>query len=158
MRLTTKGRYAVTAMLDLALHADQGPITLADISMRQGVSISYLEQLFAKLRRSRLVESVRGPGGGYRLAGGPDAISVAQIVEAVNDSMDATRCLGKGDCQDGEICLTHHLWTDLSNRLRNFLNDITLAELVSREDIQRVRSRQDRGCSSAIEPVLERII
>ena len=158
MRLTTKGRYAVTAMLDLALHADQGPITLADISMRQGVSISYLEQLFAKLRRSRLVESVRGPGGGYRLAGGPDAISVAQIVEAVNDSMDATRCLGKGDCQDGEICLTHHLWTDLSNRLRDFLNDITLAELVSREDIQRVRSRQDRGCSSAIEPVLERII
>ncbi|MEH6389308.1 MULTISPECIES: Fe-S cluster assembly transcriptional regulator IscR [Pseudomonas] len=158
MRLTTKGRYAVTAMLDLALHADQGPITLADISMRQGVSISYLEQLFAKLRRSRLVESVRGPGGGYRLAGGPDMISVAQIVEAVNDSMDATRCLGKGDCQDGEICLTHHLWTDLSNRLRNFLNDITLAELVSREDIQRVRSRQDRGCSGAAEPVLERII
>lgn len=158
MRLTTKGRYAVTAMLDLALHADQGPITLADISMRQGVSISYLEQLFAKLRRSRLVESVRGPGGGYRLAGGPDRISVAQIVEAVNDSMDATRCLGKGDCQDGEICLTHHLWTDLSNRLRDFLNDITLAELVSREDIQRVRSRQDRGCATADQPILERII
>lgn len=158
MRLTTKGRYAVTAMLDLALHADQGPITLADISMRQGVSISYLEQLFAKLRRSRLVESVRGPGGGYRLAGGPEAISVAQIVEAVNDSMDATRCLGKGDCQQGEICLTHHLWTDLSDRLRNFLNEITLAELVSREDIQRVRTRQDHSCSGATEQVLERII
>lgn len=158
MRLTTKGRYAVTAMLDLALHADQGPITLADISMRQGVSISYLEQLFAKLRRCRLVESVRGPGGGYRLAGGPDKISVAQIVEAVNDSMDATRCLGKGDCQDGEICLTHHLWTDLSNRLRDFLNDITLAELVSREDIQRVRLRQDRGRSHVAEQALERII
>lgn len=158
MRLTTKGRYAVTAMLDLALHADQGPITLADISMRQGVSISYLEQLFAKLRRSKLVESVRGPGGGYRLAGGPERISVAQIVEAVNDSMDATRCLGKGDCQDGEICLTHHLWTDLSNRLRDFLNDITLAELVSREDIQRVRSRQDRARSNVAELALERII
>lgn len=158
MRLTTKGRYAVTAMLDLALHADQGPITLADISMRQGVSISYLEQLFAKLRRSNLVESVRGPGGGYRLAGGPEMISVAQIVEAVNDSMDATRCLGKGDCQDGEICLTHHLWTDLSNRLRDFLNDITLAELVSREDIQRVRSRQDRARSNVAELALERII
>ena len=161
MRLTTKGRYAVTAMLDLALHEDQGPITLADISLRQGVSISYLEQLFAKLRRSNLVESVRGPGGGYRLAGGPEAISVAQIVEAVNDSMDATRCLGKGDCQDGQVCLTHHLWSDLSNRLREFLNDITLAELVSREDIQRVRSRQDgRGCSSASQVVstLERII
>ncbi|HDZ55466.1 MAG TPA: Fe-S cluster assembly transcriptional regulator IscR [Pseudomonas xinjiangensis] len=161
MRLTTKGRYAVTAMLDLALHEDQGPITLADISMRQGVSISYLEQLFAKLRRSKLVESVRGPGGGYRLAGGPQAISVAQIVEAVNDSMDATRCLGKGDCQHGEVCLTHHLWSDLSTRLRQFLNDITLAELVSREDIQRVRARQDgRGCSAAAQVVssLERII
>ncbi|AQZ95835.1 Fe-S cluster assembly transcriptional regulator IscR [Halopseudomonas phragmitis] len=160
MRLTTKGRYAVTAMLDLALHEDQGPITLADISMRQGVSISYLEQLFAKLRRSKLVESVRGPGGGYRLAGGAGAISVAQIVEAVNDSMDATRCMGKGDCQHGEVCLTHHLWSDLSDRLRQFLSDITLADLVSRDDIQRVRSRQDRGCSNGHESVvnLERII
>ena len=160
MRLTTKGRYAVTAMLDLALHEDQGPITLADISMRQGVSISYLEQLFAKLRRGKLVESVRGPGGGYRLAGGAAAISVAQIVEAVNDSMDATRCLGKGDCQDGEVCLTHHLWSDLSARLRQFLNDITLAELVSREDIRRVSSRQDHCISRARHTVdeLERII
>ena len=160
MRLTTKGRYAVTAMLDLALHEDQGPITLADISMRQGVSISYLEQLFAKLRRGKLGESVRGPGGGYRLAGGAAAISVAQIVEAVNDSMDATRCLGKGDCQDGEVCLTHHLWSDLSARLRQFLNDITLAELVSREDIRRVSSRQDHCISRARHTVseLERII
>ena len=149
MRLTTKGRYAVTAMLDLALHQDQGPITLADISLRQGVSISYLEQLFAKLRRSKLVESVRGPGGGYRLSGGPAAISVAQIVEAVNDSMDATRCLGKGDCQHGEVCLTHHLWSDLSARLRQFLNDITLADLVSRDDIQRVKTRQDNCPASA---------
>lgn len=160
MRLTTKGRYAVTAMLDLALHEDQGPITLADISLRQGVSISYLEQLFAKLRRSKLVESVRGPGGGYCLSGGPAAISVAQIVEAVNDSMDATRCLGKGDCQHGEVCLTHHLWSDLSARLRQFLNGITLADLVSRDDIQRVKTRQD-GCSvSARQAVneLERII
>ncbi|GAA6129925.1 Fe-S cluster assembly transcription factor [Halopseudomonas sabulinigri] len=160
MRLTTKGRYAVTAMLDLALHEDQGPITLADISMRQGVSISYLEQLFAKLRRSKLVESVRGPGGGYRLSGGPGAISVAQIVEAVNDSMDATRCLGKGDCQHGEVCLTHHLWSDLSARLRQFLNDITLADLVSRDDIQRVKTRQDNCPASARQTVneLERII
>lgn len=161
MRLTTKGRYAVTAMLDLALHQDQGPITLADISVRQGVSISYLEQLFAKLRRCRLVESVRGPGGGYRLAGGADTISVAQIVEAVNDSMDATRCFGKGDCQDGQVCLTHHLWSDLSNRLRQFLSEISLADLVSREDIQRVRTRQDGGkCRSASQVVseLERII
>lgn len=159
MRLTTKGRYAVTAMLDLALHEDQGPITLADISSRQGVSVSYLEQLFAKLRRNQLVESVRGPGGGYRLAGGPANISVAQIVEAVNDSMDATRCLGKGDCQQGEICLTHHLWTDLSARLRDFLGDITLADLVSREDIQRVRARQDKGgCSGQSAISAERIL
>ncbi|GGJ07288.1 Fe-S cluster assembly transcription factor [Halopseudomonas pertucinogena] len=159
MRLTTKGRYAVTAMLDLALHEDQGPITLADISARQGVSVSYLEQLFAKLRRSKLVESVRGPGGGYRLAGGPANISVAQIVEAVNDSMDATRCLGKGDCQQGDICLTHHLWTDLSTRLRDFLGEITLADLVSRDDIQRVRARQDKSnCSSGAVLPLERII
>ena len=160
MRLTTKGRYAVTAMLDLALHEDQGPITLADISLRQGVSISYLEQLFAKLRRSKLVESVRGPGGGYRLSGGPAAISVVQIVEAVNYSMDATRCLGKGDFQHLEVCLTHHLWSDLSARLRQFLNGITLADLVSRDDIQRVKTRQD-GCSvSARQAVneLERII
>ena len=159
MRLTTKGRYAVTAMLDLALHEDQGPITLADISARQGVSVSYLEQLFAKLRRSKLVESVRGPGGGYRLAGGPANISVAQIVEAVNDSMDATRCLGKGDCQQGDICLTHHLWTDLSTRLRDFLGEITLADLVSRDDTQRVRARQDKSnCSSGAVLPLERII
>ncbi|PKM04845.1 MAG: hypothetical protein CVV16_02855 [Gammaproteobacteria bacterium HGW-Gammaproteobacteria-6] len=159
MRLTTKGRYAVTAMLDLALHEDQGPITLADISLRQGVSISYLEQLFAKLRRCRLVESVRGPGGGYRLSGGAQAINVAQIVEAVNDSMDATRCLGKGDCQSGEVCLTHHLWSDLSNRLHQFLSEISLADLVSREDIQRVRSRQDKtGCAGSLTKELERII
>lgn len=157
MRLTTKGRYAVTAMLDLAIHEDQGPITLAGISLRQGVSVSYLEQLFAKLRRSKLVESVRGPGGGYRLAGGPSAINVAQIIEAVNDSMDATRCMGKGDCQDGDVCLTHYLWTDLSHRLRDFLGDITLADLVSREDIQRVRQRQDRGANQT--PIdLQRII
>lgn len=160
MRLTTKGRYAVTAMLDLALHESEGPITLADISQRQGVSISYLEQLFAKLRRNKLVESIRGPGGGYRLSGGAANISVAQIVEAVNDSMDATRCRGKGDCQNGDVCLTHHLWSDLSDRLHQFLDEISLAELVSRADIRRVSERQDLlGCNRST-PVeqLERII
>lgn len=160
MRLTTKGRYAVTAMLDLALHESEGPITLADISQRQGVSISYLEQLFAKLRRNKLVESIRGPGGGYRLSGGAANISVAQIVEAVNDSMDATRCRGKGDCQNGDVCLTHHLWSDLSDRLHQFLDEISLAELVSRADIRRVSERQDMlGCNRAktVEQ-LERII
>lgn len=143
MRLTTKGRYAVTAMLDLALHEAQGPISLADISDRQGISLSYLEQLFAKLRRHELVNSVRGPGGGYQLAGGPGAISVAQVVDAVSESMDATRCQGKEGCQHGEICLTHHLWEDLSSQIHRFLSDITLADLVKRGDIQQVRLRQD---------------
>ncbi len=143
MRLTTKGRYAVTAMLDLALHEAQGPISLADVSVRQGISLSYLEQLFAKLRRFKLVQSVRGPGGGYRLACPAADISVAQVVDAVSESMDATRCQGEGDCQGGEICLTHHLWEDLSGQIHQFLNDISLADLVARGDIQSVRQRQD---------------
>lgn len=144
MRLTTKGRYAVTAMLDLALHSQQGPVSLADISHRQGISLSYLEQLFAKLRRQKLVSSVRGPGGGYRLAEALEAISVAQVVDAVSESLDATRCEGKGDCQHGEVCLTHHLWEDLSAQIHRFLSDISLADLVQRRDIQAVRERQDQ--------------
>lgn len=143
MRLTTKGRYAVTAMLDLALHSEQGPVSLADISLRQGISLSYLEQLFAKLRRFELVKSVRGPGGGYCLGSEMTAISVAQVVDAVSESLDATRCEGKGNCQDGQVCLTHHLWEDLSSQIHHFLSDISLADLVARGDIQRVRDRQD---------------
>lgn len=143
MRLTTKGRYAVTAMLDLALHSEQGPVSLADISARQGISLSYLEQLFAKLRRFELVKSVRGPGGGYCLGAEMMNISVAQVVDAVSESLDATRCEGKGNCQDGQVCLTHHLWEDLSAQIHEFLSDISLAELVARGDIQRVRLRQD---------------
>lgn len=143
MRLTTKGRYAVTAMLDLAFNADQGFITLAQISKRQGISISYLEQLFAKLRRCKLVKSVRGPGGGYQLASTPAHISVAQIVDAAEDSMDATNCHGRGNCQQGEQCLTHHLWTDLGDRLQHFLSDISLAELISRQDIKAVHLQQN---------------
>lgn len=143
MRLTTKGRYAVTAMLDLALHQSQGPISLADISIRQGISLSYLEQLFSKLRREQLVQSVRGPGGGYKLTCRADEISVAQVVDAVSESMDATRCQGEGDCQGGDICLTHYLWEDLSTQIHHFLSDITLADLISRQDIQSVRHRQD---------------
>ena len=110
MRLTTKGRYAVTAMLDLALHAQHGPVSLADISERQGISLSYLEQLFAKLRRGNLVSSVRGPGGGYQLSREKATIQVAQVIDAVNESVDATRCQGLGDCHGGDTCLTHHLW------------------------------------------------
>lgn len=144
MRLTTKGRYAVTAMLDLALHHDSGPTSLADISSRQGISLSYLEQLFAKLRKQSLVKSVRGPGGGYLLARDAGSICVAELVDAVNESIDATKCGGEGDCQGGEICLTHHLWQDLSAQIHSFLSQITLRQLVDRSDIQAVRDRQDQ--------------
>lgn len=142
MRLTTKGRYAVTAMLDLALNANDGPVSLADISRRQEISLSYLEQLFSRLRRNDLVSSVRGPGGGYRLAREKEAISVAEVIDAVNESIDATRCKGQGDCQlDGTTCLTHHLWCRLSDQIHDFLNAITLAELV-RETTQKQEQRQ----------------
>ena len=143
MRLTTKGRYAVTAMLDLALHQGKGPISLADISDRQGISLSYLEQLFAKLRKQDLVQSVRGPGGGYELKRDSAQINVAQVVDAVNESVDATGCQQKGNCQSGEICLTHHLWMDLSGQIHGFLSGISLADLVVRNDVQVVAQRQD---------------
>lgn len=143
MRLTTRGRYAVTAMLDLALHGGQGPVSLADISARQDISLAYLEQLFARLRRSALVTSVRGPGGGYRLVGGCEEISVAAIIESVDESLDATRCGGAGDCQDGARCLTHDLWTELSASVHEFLAGVTLHSLVAREATREVAARQD---------------
>lgn len=142
MRLTTKGRYAVTAMLDLALHADKGPVSLADISKRQHISLSYLEQLFAKLRQNQLVQSVRGPGGGYKLRQLASDIHVAQIIDAVNESVDATNCNGAGDCQNGETCLTHYLWCDLSAQIHEFLSGISLASLVERKEVIRVALRQ----------------
>lgn len=144
MRLTTKGRYAVTAMLDLALHKDQGPVSLADISQRQAISLSYLEQLFAKLRRGSLVSSVRGPGGGYELQGGSESISIALIVDAVNESVDSTKCKGAGDCQGGETCLTHYLWEDLSEQIHTFLEGISLADLVAKNEVKRISLQQDR--------------
>lgn len=143
MRLTTKGRYAVTAMLDLALHATHGPVSLADISERQGISISYLEQLFAKLRRKGLVSSVRGPGGGYRLSRDGNTIFVAEVIDAVDESVDATRCQGMGDCQNGETCLTHDLWQQLSAEIHKFLGGISVQSLVERAEIQKVAVRQD---------------
>lgn len=143
MRLTTKGRYAVTAMLDLAIHAKHGPVSLNDISGRQGISLSYLEQLFSKLRKNELVSSVRGPGGGYRLSRDSAEIDVASVVDAVNEAMDATKCQGKGDCQDGNECLTHKLWCDLSDQIHTFLKGISIADLVNRKDIQEVATRQD---------------
>ena len=152
MRLTTKGRYAVTAMLDLALHSENGPVSLADISLRQGISLSYLEQLFARLRQCKLVQSVRGPGGGYKLLGKTDEISIAQVVDAVSESLDATRCEGKGNCHDGEVCLTHHLWEDLSSQIHRFLSSISLADLVARGDIQAVSLRQNSRVKQGIKP------
>ncbi|MDO6564859.1 Fe-S cluster assembly transcriptional regulator IscR [Amphritea sp. 1_MG-2023] len=154
MRLTTKGRYAVTAMLDLAIHAGKGPVSLADISERQGISLSYLEQLFAKLRRNELVRSVRGPGGGYQLNREQRDINVAQVIDAVNESVDATGCGHTGSCQDGSICLTHHLWCDLSSQIHDFLSQITLADLMERSDVRSVAKRQDREHSSAFEDSL----
>lgn len=144
MRLTTKGRYAVTAMLDLALHSDGGPVSLADISSRQGISLSYLEQLFARLRRENLVVSVRGPGGGYRLGRSHDQLFVSEVVDAVNESLDTTRCKNEGDCQNGEMCLTHHLWSDLSDQIHQFLAGISLADLMRKREIQIVADRQNR--------------
>lgn len=143
MRLTTKGRYAVTAMLDLALHAQHGPVSLADISERQGISISYLEQLFAKLRKNGLVSSVRGPGGGYQLSRAGQEIYVAQVIDAVDESVDATRCEGQGNCQDGQECLTHALWSELSHQIHSFLSGISLTQLVERSEVQKVAERQE---------------
>ncbi|MCY0967021.1 Fe-S cluster assembly transcriptional regulator IscR [Parathalassolituus penaei] len=150
MRLTTKGRYAVTAMLDLAIHAETGPVSLNDISGRQGISLSYLEQLFARLRRCGLVASVRGPGGGYRLSRPHAEINVAEIVDAVNESMDATRCNKRGDCQDGGECLTHHLWIDLSDQIHHFLSGINLQQLIERQEIRNTARRQDEHARSRI--------
>ena len=144
MRLTTKGRYAVTAMLDLAIHEDEGPISLADISQRQEISLSYLEQLFSKLRKNQLVSSVRGPGGGYELMQNADSIFIAQIIDAVNESLDTTRCQGAGDCQNGETCLTHHLWEDLSQQIHDFLSSISLGHLVEKNEVKQIAASQDR--------------
>jgi Rrf2 family iron-sulfur cluster assembly transcriptional regulator len=130
-------------MLDLAVHATSGPITLADISQRQGISLSYLEQLFAKLRKSELVSSARGPGGGYRLSRDSLTINIAEIISAVDEKVDATRCGGEGNCQNGETCLTHQLWSDLSEQLYAFLESISLGQLVEEHSVKDIAARQD---------------
>jgi len=142
MRLSTKGRYAVTAMLDLTLQGGDGPVTLAEISETQGISLSYLEQLFASLRSKQLVRGVRGPGGGYYLGRPAEEISIANIICAVDEWVEFTRCGGNRDCKDGKRCLTHNLWDDLSNEIFNFLDSINLAELVKRGGLK------DEGCRS----------
>ena len=143
MRLTTKGRYAVTAMLDLALHATEKPIPLAEISQRQGISLSYLEQLFSRLRKQGLVGSARGPGGGYRLSRHPNEISVVDVLNAIDEKIDTMHCGGKANCQDGGPCLTHDLWNDLSKQIHDFLGGITLGDLVERGAVQEIAARQD---------------
>jgi len=143
MRLTTKGRYAVTAMLDLALHATEGPVPLADISQRQGISLSYLEQLFSRLRRQGLVGSARGPGGGYRLARAASEIAVVDVINAIDENVNVTRCGGQGDCQDGEPCLTHDLWCDLSKQIHDFLAGIDLQQLVDDGAVRQISARQE---------------
>ena len=133
MRLTTKGRFAVTAMMDLALHHGSGPVTLAEISGRQKISLSYLEQLFGKLRRHQLVESVRGPGGGYVLARDMAEVTVTDIILAVDEPIDATQCGGKENCHDDRKCLTHDLWASLNERIFDYLGAVNLRQLVDGE-------------------------
>lgn len=133
MRLTTKGRFAVTAMIDLALREHAGPVTLAGISERQRISLSYLEQLFGRLRRRGLVDSVRGPGGGYRLGREAGTVSVAEIIEAVDEPIDATQCGGKRNCHDDQACMTHDLWTALNAHIRGYLASVNLAQLVAEQ-------------------------
>jgi Rrf2 family iron-sulfur cluster assembly transcriptional regulator len=133
MKLTTKGRFAVTAMVDLGMRHGGGPVTLSDISERQRISLSYLEQLFGKLRRRGLVDSVRGPGGGYKLARDMAAMSVVDIIRAVDEPIDATQCGGKENCHDDQKCITHDLWANLNKHIFDYLGAITLKRLVDEQ-------------------------
>ncbi len=143
MRLTTKGRFAVTAMVDLAMRQTRGPVTLAAISERQHISLSYLEQLFGRLRRARLVSSVRGPGGGYNLAQPAQSVSVADIIVAVDEPLDATQCGGKENCHDDRRCMTHDLWARLNEKMHDYLASVTLADLVAHQSGKQVAVLQD---------------
>ncbi|MFK7995411.1 MAG: Fe-S cluster assembly transcriptional regulator IscR [Granulosicoccus sp.] len=143
MKLTTKGRYAVTAMLDLALHGEQGPVSLAEISTRQEISLSYLEQLFSKLRKNGLVTSTRGPGGGYSVARDLSAVAVSEIIGAVNESVDATQCAGKENCHSHGRCLTHDLWEGLSAQIEEFLSSVSLQDMIDRHRVQSVSIIQE---------------
>ncbi len=155
MRLTTKGRFAVTAMLDLAMHGSGRPVTLAGISQRQSISLSYLEQLFGKLRRHTLVESVRGPGGGYTLARDVKNMSIADIIIAVDEPLDATQCGGKENCKEEQRCMTHDLWAKLNDKMYEYLDSVKLSDLVAqqagREEQRGVQVLRDkRGKEAAV--------
>jgi len=136
MRLTTKGRFAVTAMIDLALRGEDGPVALASVSERQKISLSYLEQLFGKLRRHKLVDSVRGPGGGYCIARPLDQVAVADIIRAVDEQLDATQCGGNENCHDEHRCMTHDLWSTLNTKMYEYLASVSLADLVERQRLK----------------------
>jgi len=151
VRLTTKGRYAVTAMLDLAFHSQTRPVTLTDIATRQTISLSYLEQLFARLRKAGMVKGVRGPGGGYKLSRDAADINIADIIVAVDEQVDSTKCGGKGNCQNNQPCLTHDLWMGLSEQIREYLSGISLGSLLEREMVSDVASRQDQELEKVIE-------
>lgn len=151
MRLTTKGRYAVTAMLDLAFHGQGSAVTLNDIAARQSISLSYLEQLFARLRRAGLVKGMRGPGGGYQLCRDADKVNVADIIAAVDEQIDATRCSGKSNCQEDQACLTHDLWMGLSEQISQYLHGISLAELLKKQHVQTVAKRQHLDAQNVIQ-------
>jgi Rrf2 family iron-sulfur cluster assembly transcriptional regulator len=150
MKLTTKGRYAVTAMLDLALHSEQGPVPLAAISERQEISLSYLEQLFSRLRKKGLVVSTRGPGGGYRVSRSLEEVAVSQIIGAVNESVDATQCSGAENCLSSGRCLTHDLWEDLSSQIEDFLSGVSLADMIARHNDRPPARPAGRGRSEEI--------
>jgi Rrf2 family transcriptional regulator, iron-sulfur cluster assembly transcription factor len=155
MRLTTKGRFAVTAMIDLALHGAEGPVTLAGISERQKISLSYLEQLFGKLRRNKLVGSVRGPGGGYHLTKPMNEVSVVDIILAVDEPIDATQCGGKENCYNDQRCMTHNLWANLNVKIRDYLALVTLEQLVSNPKVKDISVLQDmRACKPSRESIL----
>jgi len=143
MKLSTKGRYAMVALADIALQSGETLVTLGDISKRQNISLPYLEQLFAKLRKHNLVNSVRGPGGGYQLERDPSQIFVAEIVDSVDENVDATKCSGRADCQHGEMCLSHQLWSDLSSEIHHFLAGIDLATIIAKRDVKQIAARQD---------------
>lgn len=151
MRLTTKGRYAVTAMLDLAYHSQINPVTLTDIAARQTISLSYLEQLFARLRRAGMVKGVRGPGGGYKLCRKDSDINIAEIIAAVDEPLDSTKCGGEANCQKDQACLTHNLWMGLSEQIRDYLEGISLADLLEKNQVQEVAIRQHHDAQQAIE-------
>ena len=151
MRLTTKGRYAVTAMLDLAFHSQTKPVTLTEIAARQTISLSYLEQLFARLRKANMVKGIRGPGGGYTLSGSADEINIADIIAAVDEPIDATKCGGEANCQNEKACLTHDLWMGLSHQIKDYLKGITLGQLIENHRIQETAKRQEEDTVKVIE-------